>query len=114
MRNRREVIVRNQKIALGSIAFAAVIAVACLIMFGTTRANAALAEVSYKYYTSVQIEDGDTLWELADSYMTEAYSSRTEYIDEVCSINHISQDDIHAGQYLMLPYYSSEPEHTNK
>lgn len=29
------------------------------------------------------------------------------YIDEVCSINKISQSEIHAGQYLTIPYYSS-------
>ena len=29
------------------------------------------------------------------------------YIDEVCSINKISQNEIHAGQYLTIPYYSS-------
>ena len=29
------------------------------------------------------------------------------YIDEVCSINKISQNKIRAGQYLTIPYYSS-------
>ena len=29
------------------------------------------------------------------------------YIDEVCSINKISQNEIHEGQYLTIPYYSS-------
>ena len=29
-------------------------------------------------------------------------------MNEVCTINHISADEIHAGQYIVVPYYSAE------
>ena len=40
-------------------------------------------------------------------HITEEYRDMNAYIDEVCSINKISQNEIHAGQYLTIPYYSS-------
>ncbi|MGN0143138.1 MAG: LysM peptidoglycan-binding domain-containing protein [Roseburia sp.] len=107
MRSRREAEVRNQKILLGFLFMAIVlIVVSSILFFGTLRANAASTETSSKYYTSIQVEEGDTLWEIADSYMTDEYSDRQEYITEICNMNHISEDTIHAGQYLTIPYYA--------
>ena len=90
--------------------FCSVIAVItiCSIMFGSISAQAAPAETTYKYYTSIKVESGDTLWAIANEYITDEYASMNEYMDEVCSINHISEDEIHAGQYLVVPYYSAE------
>lgn len=108
MRSRREVVVRNQKIAL-VVVFLLLTGIVTGIIFGSVRANAAQAQTPCKYYTSVCLEEGDTLWGLADRYMTEEYSGYSEYIEEVCSINHLFPDDtIHAGQYLTVPYYSAE------
>ena len=80
----------------------------CSIMFGSINAQAAPAETSYKYYTSVQIESGDTLWAIAGEYITDEYTDMNEYMEEVCAINHISEDEIHAGQYIVVPYYAAE------
>ena len=100
---------RDQRVMCVVLLFAAAfMGIALLSMlFGAIRTQAAPAEPAYKYYTSVQIQSGDTLWSIADLYMTEEYASIDAYIDEVCSINHIAADDtIHAGQYLTVPYYS--------
>lgn len=80
----------------------------CFILFESIMAQAAPSEHIYKYYTSIQIESGDTLWEIADEYISDEYSDIYEYIAEVCTINHISEDEIHTGQYIVVPYYSSE------
>lgn len=61
-----------------------------------------------KYYTSVEIQDGDTLWDLAGSYAARGYSSRMEYIDEIRELNHLTGDKITAGGYLTVPYYGAE------
>ena len=66
------------------------------------------AEVYYKYYTSIQIEEDDTLWYIAERYGNEACQSRREYIQEVKRMNHLTDDTIHAGNYLMVAYYSQE------
>ena len=73
-----------------------------------SHATEADTEISYKYYKSIEIENGDTLWTLADTYAGEQYASTQDYIDEVIHINHLSDDTIIAGQYLIVPYYSTE------
>ena len=102
-RNRR-IVVRRQKIALVSVAFATII---CIFLSGAVRTQAAPSEISCKYYTSIEVQSGDTLWSIASDHITEEYRDMNAYIDEVCSINKISQNEIHAGQYLTIPYYSS-------
>lgn len=93
-----------------SFLFCSIIAVFmfCSILFGTIHTQAAPAETTHKYYTSIEVESGDTLWEIAGEYISDEYSSMNEYITEICSINHISKDEIRAGQCLVLPYYSTE------
>ncbi len=66
-------------------------------------------EHKFKYYTSVVIEEGDTLWSIADQYMDKSIQSKVAYINEVKSINHIHDGDcILAGKMLIVPYYSTE------
>lgn len=66
------------------------------------------AAVYYKYYTSIRIEEGDTLWGLACEYGNEDCQSLPSYIQEVKRMNHLTDDTIHAGRYLMVFYYSRE------
>lgn len=107
MNNRREV-VRNQKIMLASVITLVAFITIGSLLFSSIRTQAAPAEVSYKYYTSIQIQTGDTLWEIAEEYYTDDYKDMNVYIEEICNINHISQNEIHAGEYLTVPYYSPE------
>lgn len=58
-----------------------------------------------KYYTSVDIEEGDTLWGIAEEYMTEEYEDRDAFIDEVCEMNHITGNMIRTGSTILVPYY---------
>ena len=46
------------------------------------------------------------LWDIAGNYITSEYADMNEYINEVCDINHISRDEIYAGRYIVVPYYS--------
>lgn len=107
MRSRR-VAARNQRVAFIFIVFVIMAVITVFVLSGSIQAQAASAENSYKYYTSVQVQSGDTLWDIANAYMTAEYTSVNQYMEEVCTINHITADDIHAGQYLTIPYYSSE------
>ena len=92
-----------------AVMFCSIIAVImiCSVMLSTTNTQAAPAETTNKYYTSIQIESGDTLWAIASEYISDDYTDMNEYIREVCSINHISEDEIHAGQYIVVPYYAA-------
>lgn len=62
---------------------------------------------NYKYYTSIEVKYGDSLWTIAQEYVSEEYDSIDEYIDEVMEINHLKEEKISAGQYLIVPYYSA-------
>lgn len=65
-------------------------------------------QLKFKYYTQVTVAYGETLWDLSDNYIDyEEYKDKTEYIEEVQSINHLTEEDnIRAGQTLIVPYYS--------
>lgn len=61
--------------------------------------------VMCKYYKSIEIESGDSLWSIAKENMTEDYASVYEYIEEVMEMNNLESDQIHEGQYLTVAYY---------
>lgn len=108
MRSKREAM-GNQGFVLFVIGLSAFFILICSMVFGTIRTSAASADVSYKYYTSIQIQTGDTLWDIADTYCSPEYDTISDYIEEVCSINQLSSgDEIHSGQYITVPYYSHE------
>ena len=106
---KRELIVYRQKLF---VAFVVVLLVSLGILFGTSvnaLASSKTDIASYnKYYTSIQVESGDTLWDISDDFIGNMNIDRTEYIDEICQINGIVQDEIHAGDYIVVPYYSKD------
>ena len=65
-------------------------------------------QVYYKYYHSVKIESGDTLWGYAELYRNPDGQSCEEYIKDVKRINHLRDDQLIADKTIVLPYYSTE------
>ena len=57
------------------------------------------------YYTSVKVEEGDSLWSIAEEYMSAQFDSIPAYIEEIKEINHITDDTIDSGAYITIPYY---------
>ena len=106
---KRELVVRRQR---GLLAVAIILMVALGILLGSSMNALASSEkdvASYnKYYVSIRIESGDTLWTIADEYVDGFNISKTDYINEICQINSISANNIHAGDYIVVPYYSQE------
>ncbi|SET44445.1 LysM domain-containing protein [[Clostridium] aminophilum] len=58
-----------------------------------------------KYYTSVQLQDGDTLWSLARKYNVNTNISHHDYIDEIRRMNQMEGTTVHRGHYLTVFYY---------
>ena len=58
-----------------------------------------------KFYTSIHLEEGDTLWSIAQTYYTDSDESVEEYVRELRQINSLSDDHIDAGHYLTIRYY---------
>ena len=78
------------------------------ILIFISKAQGPDTPVYYKYYTSIRIEAGDTLWSLADAYADENFKSKESFIKEVVRTNHLLDDNICEGDYLIVPYYSAE------
>lgn len=78
--------------------------------FSSAHGNAQEDPVNYKYYKSVEIQKGDSIWNIAKSYMGTEYDSVYDYIDELAEINNIDADnldEIQEGDYLMVAYYDA-------
>lgn len=113
--SRRELIMirRKQQTMLRRIAV--IVITICIMICGVLigsgimaagRSKASDDHASFKYYTSIRIEQGDSLWTIACAHMGEEYNSVQDYIDEVRELNGLKSDDIHSGQYLTIPYYN--------
>lgn len=86
-----------------------ILTVVIVMFFGGTHliknANASKI-VKSKKITSVQVEQGQTLWSIADKYADlSEYKDYNEFIDDVKNINGLSDNTIHAGGYLIVPYF---------
>ena len=92
-----------------TVIFTATLAALCVIVgsviFGALRTEAAPSETHYKYYTSIRIERGDTLWSVAAA-RSDGFDSGNDFIREVIRINHLTDENIREGDYLIIPYYS--------
>ena len=75
----------------------------------STEANDLEHQPSYKYYKSVEITKGDTLWSIAsDNFDSGPYKDLHEYVTEVKKLNTLSSDDIVTGNFVIVPYYAPE------
>ena len=99
----RQQIFRKINLLLSTI----VVAVVLSIFVGGLCNQAKAADNYNKYYTSVEIMKGDTMTSYYDSYGSH-FKSFDKFSKEVCMINSIEADDLIAGHYVILPYYSEE------
>ena len=65
-------------------------------------------ETVYTYYKSIEIQPGDTLWDIAEDTMPAEYDSTAEYVQVLKAMNDLDSDDIQAGQHLMITYNDTE------
>jgi hypothetical protein len=65
---------------------------------------------AYKYYKSITISAGATLWTITAEFMDSTYyEDMNDYMDEIIYINRMDSEDVLlAGQSLIIPYYSQE------
>lgn len=79
------------------------------IILATKKANAKREGNRIKQVTSVEIHKGDTLWSIASRYMSDEYDNLNEYIEEIKMSNGMTSDEIYAGSYIIVPYYTDGP-----
>lgn len=92
--------------------FSIIILSSILVFFASVSIQASDMEhqpqMSYKYFKSIYISQGDTLWSIAEENMDEHYTNTTDYINEVKRMNSLTSDHIVCGSYLIVPYFSCE------
>lgn len=53
-------------------------------------------------FTTVQVQSGDTLWQLARTYGPTDKDVR-ETIYQICKINDVTAENLQVGQYISIP-----------
>lgn len=59
-----------------------------------------------KVYKSIEIKNGDSLWTIANEHYSEEWKDIPQYINQIKRCNSLYKDDITAGCYLVIPYYT--------
>lgn len=59
-----------------------------------------------RYFTSIQIQRGDSLWDIASRYSQGSGYSVQEYIEELKRMNGLRHENIHSGEYLTVVYFA--------
>ena len=102
---RKKQVARQKKILLISIATVVLLASVICGTILTLAKNPEADVVQHKYYKSIMIEQGDSLWSIAQEY---ACDDTYEYIKEIKQLNGLTSETIHAGQHLIIAYYDVE------
>lgn len=98
----------RKNIFLFLITLCLVIALSITISGFFSKAKSKTEDTEYKYYKSVMVNTGDTLWSIANEHINENYKNMEEYVIEVKQMNNLRDDHITAGSYLIIPYFSNE------
>lgn len=91
------------KVLITALFIVTILGIAATVM--TESRQVAGADGREKYFTSIQIKKGESLWSIAKRHISDEYSSVHEYVEEVCEANHIYDGEIKEGMYLVVPYY---------
>ena len=80
--------------------------VALFFVLLTTAANLMLGagtadSMTVPQCTELEVASGDTLWAIADRYMSGDDIRRSVY--ELCQLNNISADELQAGMTILVP-----------
>jgi LysM repeat protein len=61
-------------------------------------------------YMEITVSAGDTLWELAEKYSGSHNLSTHEFIEWVIDVNRLTNEQIMAGEKIVIPVLKSEGE----
>lgn len=101
---------KNHNIKLDYITiFSTVLLLSILILLSvfiiSNKADAQGNKSRIKLVKTIEIQEGDTLWNIASQYKSDEYSDIRVYINEIKKSNNIYSDEIYSGNYIIVPYY---------
>ena len=102
---------RRQRELLTTALLLVFIAATCILLLKLTAMRTEADRMNtplYKYYTTVEISSGDSLWSIAADHRGPGYENIRSYIDKIAAVNHLSGRYLVPGEKLCIPYYSTE------
>lgn len=84
----------------------AVVSIYGILVVNASDSSSVSESEPVKYYKSICVESGETLWDIALKYHPDAYGINS-YIDDIKHINHMQSDTVYSGQNIIV-YYLSE------
>ena len=66
--------------------------------------KAGSSEQLNKYYKTITIQPGDTLWSIAQEYKSDDCTTK-KYVEELMSMNNLHNDNITSGMKLIVTYF---------
>lgn len=102
-KKQQRIIKRRRQLLVFVLALITIVSTLILGSFNTMAKN---EKEAYKYFESYEVKPGDSLWSIADEYITPEYRDKEEYIAEIKQMNHMLDDDLSAGDFLIVSYYA--------
>ena len=109
MQQRRKKILFRRRLITFCVMISIVISLFLILSFSfSSDASSNSDTEQYRYYTSVNVTSGDSVWSIAESHMDELhYRSTREFVTDIAHINKISPNaSLKAGTNLIIPYYA--------
>lgn len=99
---------QQQKFFIIMAALFGLLGIVMITSFGNDTIVSASVKQGKKQVKCVQIQKGDTLWEIAEQNFTDEYVNIQDYIEEIMECNSMTTETIYEGAYLTVPYYTSD------
>ena len=94
-----------KRLKLNSIFLIIFVFVFALCLFSKTIEKTSAQISGTPRFANILITNGDTVWDIAKTYYTELDGDINDYIKKICQANGLKNTEIHAGRYLIVPYY---------
>ena len=104
IRRRRE---RRKNILLTILTLCLVLTLSFSVNGFLSNAKTDSSDIQIKYYKSIMVEHGDTLWSIAVKHANSSMNT-ADFVNEIRNLNALHGDTITAGSYLVVPYFSND------
>lgn len=105
---RRQIQIRNQILIFLVVTFLIFFIIFLSDSIFSRASNMEEHQIYYKYFKSIEVQQGDTLWDIAKDCKGESQLEIKRLVTEIKQMNQLSGNQIVAGQHLMVPYYSTD------
>ncbi|MBQ7102807.1 MAG: LysM peptidoglycan-binding domain-containing protein [Anaerotignum sp.] len=98
-RTQRRVVRKSRKIRKNTFVLLTMALILCL---GTLAMGGEQGVQTKTYYECVQVEKGDSIWEIAEEYKMEGTDTE-QMVDEIMEVNGLKNTNIRAGESIIVP-----------